>query len=83
MLVNNSGQVALAWIQKYQGKNRLYIAKYSNDSWQKPKAGDYIGTKEVENYDMALNDNGIITIVWSEKVDDSHSYLYKKEITIE
>ena len=83
VLVNNSGQVALAWMQKYQGKNRLYIAKYSNNSWQKPKAGDYIGTEEVENYDMALNDNGIITIVWSEKVDDSHSYLYKKEITIE
>lgn len=79
--VNNSGQAALAWIQKYQGKNRIYIAKFDNDTWQKPKASDYIGSN-VDSFDIALNDNGKITIAWSEKADDSHSYLYKKEIDL-
>ena len=83
VVVNNSGQAALAWIQKYKGKNRLYIATYNHDSWQKPKADDYIGMQEVLSYDIAINDNGKITIAWSETVDSSHSYLYKKEIDIE
>lgn len=79
VVINNSGKAALAWIQKYNGKERLYLAKYTNDSWQKPNASDYIGAN-VDSFDIAINDNGIVTIVWSEKEDESHSYLYKKEI---
>ena len=81
--VNSSGKAALIWREHYNGKDRLYLAKYYNDSWHKPQLSEYIsGSQDVILSKVAINDNGLITIAWVEKVDDDHTNLYKKEISI-
>jgi len=81
--VNSSGKAALIWTEHYNGKDRLYLAKYYNDSWHKPQLSEYIsGSQDVILSRVAINDSGLITVAWVEKVDDDHTNLYKKEISI-
>lgn len=84
--VNNNNEGALIWVQEYQNKKRLYLATYENDNWHIPAPSQYIGGKDHNvseiGLDIAINDNGEITTVWTEYSDSNHSTLYMKELQL-
>jgi hypothetical protein len=85
--VNDNGEAALIWTQSYRDKLRLYLATYQSDgTWHRPDIADYISSDDgnVSQYvkDVAINNAGVITVVWAESEDENHSKLYQKEITL-
>jgi hypothetical protein len=84
--INDNGEAALIWTQTYRDKQRLYLATYQNAAWHRPDIVDYISSDDgnVSQYvkDVAINNAGVVTVVWVESKDANHSKLYQKEITL-
>lgn len=76
--INNSNEILIAYIKRYNGEQEVYYSEYDGSTWSHPTdMDDFISFSDsVSVFDIALNDDGDAMIIWNQTSSSGNYNLF-------